>query len=319
MRYVLPMIHGISEKLLVISLFITLCNISGCLQNHQKQECVCPNPAPVKGQTDAQQQPLAVKPVNLSGHERQVFSQSGEDGVIEKIFEIIEPTHKFCVEFGAADGIASSNVRNLILNYGWSSLQIEGDPKLASNLAENYRGIPNAKTLQTWVWPGNIEVLFEENGVPEDFDFLVIDIDSNDYYVWRAIQSFRPKVVMIEVNSYFPPPKLMVVDYHPMNYWDNTLYVGASLQSLYNLGKKKGYELVYHTRNGINAFFVDKRYLPRFGIRNNSPEKLFNPMPEELRSFFKKSIGPGEELIPKGKEFLIWKELKIKKKFIFDR
>ena len=51
--------------------------------------------------------------------------------------------------------------------------------------------------------------------MPKDFDFLVIDIDSNDYYVWRAIQSFRPKVVMIECNRSFPPPELAVIEYHP--------------------------------------------------------------------------------------------------------
>ncbi|MBW1854081.1 MAG: hypothetical protein JRJ00_05275 [Deltaproteobacteria bacterium] len=287
------MIHGILEKCLPIVLFIILFCTSGCPQKHQK-------------------------PVNLADYERQVFSETGEDGVIEKIFEIIEPTHKFCVEFGATDGIFYSNSRNLILNHGWSSLLIEGSGR-ASELKENYRGIPNVKTLQAWVWPGNIEILFEENGVPEDFDFLVIDIDSNDYYVWRAIQSFRPKVVMIEVNSLFPPPQLMVIDYHPMNTWDYTAYHGASLQSLYNLAKKKGYELVYHTKNGVNAFFVDKQYFPRFGIRDNSHEKLFNPLSEKLRSIFEWSMGPDLELIPKGKEYLIRKKYKIKKKFIFNR
>ena len=90
---------------------------------------------------------------------------------------------------------------------------------------------------------GNIEILFEEAGVPKDLDLLVSDsdIDSNDYYVWRAIHDFRPKVVM---NAFFPPPQLMVIDYHPMNYWDGTYYIGASIQSLYELGKKKGYELI---------------------------------------------------------------------------
>jgi len=286
------MIHGISERLLPIVLLMVLFGVSGCSLKHQK-------------------------PVNLADYERQVFSETGEDGVIEKIFEIIEPTHKFCVEFGATDGIFYSNSRNLILNHGWSSLLIEGGGK-ASELAENYRGIPNVKTLQAWVWPGNVEILFEENGVPEDLDFLVIDVCSNDYYIWRAIQSFRPKVVMIEVNSFFPPPQLMVINFHPMNYWDYTVYFGASLQSLYNLAKKKGYELVYHTKDGTNAFFVDKKYFPRFGIRDNSPEKLFNPLSEKLRTIFKDTMGPDMPLIPEGKEHLKH-QFKIKKKFIYDR
>ena len=173
---------------------------------------------------------LTSEPVDLREHERTVYSQFGEDGVIEKLFEIIEPTSRYCVEFGAHDGMTGSNVRNLLMNEGWSGLQIEGNEKRAENLAKNYAAYPQAKTLQAWVWPGNIEILFEEAGVPRDLDLLVIDIDSNDYYVWRAIRDYRPKVVLIEANFFFPPPQKMVIDYHPMNYWDGSHYLGASPQ-----------------------------------------------------------------------------------------
>ncbi len=214
-------------------------------------------------------------PVQLRPYELKVFSQFGEDGVIERIFEIIEPTSKFAVEFGASDGITASNVRRLILEDGWGSFQIEGDPERAAKLDEAYAGFPRIKTLEAWVFPGNIEILFEENGVPRDLDFLVIDIDSNDYYVWRAIHDYRPKVVQIEFNPFYPPPELMVIDFHPMNYWDNSTYVGASLQSLYKLAKKKRYELIYVMSGGPNAFFVDAQYYPRFGIKDNTPTTLW--------------------------------------------
>ena len=84
--------------------------------------------------------------VDLEAVERRVFSQFGEDGVIEKIFEIIEPGPKYCVEFGAHDGINNSNMRNLIANHGWSSFQIEGHPARAEALAKNYASYPNVKT-----------------------------------------------------------------------------------------------------------------------------------------------------------------------------
>jgi hypothetical protein len=262
----------------------------------------------------------ATTPIDLRSFERKVFSQHGEDGVIERIFEIIEPGPKFCVEFGAYDGINNSNMRNLILNHGWSSFQIEGDERRASALAENYADYPNVKTLHAWVWPGNIEILFEENGVPKDLDFLVIDIDANDYYVWRAIHNFRPKVVMIENNPFFPPPELMVVDYHPMNYWDQTYYFGASLQSYYNLAKKKSYELIYYMGDGPNVFFVDKKYYDLFGLEDNSPTKLFVPPPPEASEKFQGGVaGRNGVPWPRGKKYLIWKNLKIEKKFILDR
>ena len=253
--------------------------------------------------------------VDLKSHERKVFSQTGEDGVIEKIFEIIEPTQKYAIEFGAGNGVQNSNMRNLVLNHGWRSFQIEGNSKLARELAANYADYPGVKARQAWVWPGNVEILFEEAGVPQDFDLLVIDIDSNDYYVWRAIQSFRPKVVMMEANIWFPPPQLMVIDFHPMNYWDmKSDYFGASLQSLYKLGKKKGYELIYHMSFGPNVFFVDEQYFARFGIENNTPVALFNAVPPDLLK--NRKGGPFPSLGPK---YLNLNYRKIRKKFILDR
>ncbi|MFP6625297.1 MAG: hypothetical protein VCC20_17605, partial [Myxococcota bacterium] len=173
---------------------------------------------------------------------------------------------------------------------------------------------PQVKTLQAWVWPGNVEILFEEAGVPKDFDLLVIDIDSNDYYVWRAIQSFRPKVVMIEINPWFPPPQLMVIDFHPMNHFDRSDYYGASIQSLQKLGKKKGYELIHHVSDGPNILFVDKKYFPRFGIRDNSPTTLFkSPGPQMLKN---RKRGPEPYM---GRKHMRLKAREIPKRFILDR
>ncbi|MEE2664434.1 MAG: hypothetical protein VX681_09995 [Myxococcota bacterium] len=177
-------------------------------------------------------------PVDLRAAEKKVFSQFGEDGVIEKIFEVIAPTHGYAIEFGAYDGIHNSNTRNLIVNKGWGGLLIEGNPARAAALIENHKGYPGVTALHAWVYPGNIEVIFDEAGAP-------------------------------------PDPDLLVIDFHPMNYWDHDRYTGASLQSLYKLAKRKGYELVYSMSFGPDAFFVDKKYYDRFGIEDNSPAKLF--------------------------------------------
>ena len=252
----------------------------------------------------------AAAAVDLAAAERKVFSQFGEDGVVERIFEVIEPTSKFVVEFGAHDGTTASNARNLVVNHGWGAYLIEGDPKLSRKLAKAYAPHPYVTTQQAWVFPGNIEILFEEAGVPKDLDYLVIDIDSNDYYVWRAIHDFRPKVVMLEASIFFPPPQLMVVDFHPMNYWDKTEYHGASLQSFYNLAKKKGYELVHCMSYGPNCLFVDAKYFPRFGISDNAPGKMFKMW----------KYAPKEPVtIPKDKQFLKIDGFRIRKKYIQTR
>jgi len=216
----------------------------------------------------------AVEAVDFEAAEAQVHSQGGEDGVIAALFERIEPTSRYAVEFGAGDGLHGSNVRRLY-EQGWSGLQIEGDPAQFQRLVENTKLFPEVKNVRAWIWPGNIEHIFDIHGVPKDLDLLVIDIDSNDYWIWKVIHDYRPKVVQIEFNAAFAPPQLAVVRYHPMNYPDSTDFYGASIQSLYELGKRKGYELVYCEKNAVNLFFVDAQYFERFGIADNSPSALY--------------------------------------------
>jgi hypothetical protein len=222
-------------------------------------------------------EPMAKERVDFKAAEATVFSQHGEDGVVAKVFEHIEPTSRFCVEFGGGDGVQFSNVRNLIVNHGWGCLLIEGDEEKSAASATNYAAYPNVKSVHKWVYPGNLETIFEDNGVPVDLDFLVIDIDSNDYWCWKALHKYRPKLVMIECNGLWAPPAKVVVEYNPFNYWDGGQFFGASLQALYELGKEKGYELVYMNSYGVNAFFVDKKYFARFGIRDNRPSRLYVP------------------------------------------
>jgi hypothetical protein len=125
--------------------------------------------------------------------------------------------------------------------------------------------------------------------------------------------------VVIEMNAFFPPPQLMVIDYHPMNYWDRTYYTGASIQSLYELGKKKGYELIYQLSRGPNVIFVDKQYFERFGIPNNSPAKIYRTLDPKIMSRQRAHYGQNGVPWPTGKDVLTWKDLTIKKKFLFNR
>ena len=254
--------------------------------------------------------------IRLRDFENTVYSQAGEDGILQKIFEVIEPTSRFAIEFGAGDGITYSNVRNLIVHHGWRALLIEGDAERAETLRKNYRGFPGARGVHAWVFPGNVELLFEENDVPRDLDLLVIDIDSNDYYVWRAIREYRPKVVMIEYNGRFAPPLKMVIGFHPMMYWSEMdFHHGASIQSLYELGERKGYKLIGANSRGINLFFVENRYFPRFGIADNSPARLYRPLNFNVvldtRAIREEGLPPSEDLV--------LQETTIQKRFRFDR
>ena len=76
------------------------------------------------------------KPTWLLEHKRDVYSQCGVDGVIAKCLEIVPARDRWCVEFGAWDGLHLSNTANLILNDGYSAVRLDLRP---SALAQGAR------------------------------------------------------------------------------------------------------------------------------------------------------------------------------------
>ncbi len=176
------------------------------------------------------------------------YSQGGEDGVLLRLFEHIGIRSRYFVEFGAWDGETWSNTANLRLNHGWSGLLMDGSERADGTLVQREH-----------VDAENIETLFRRYGVPQDFDLLSIDIDGNDYWVWKAIESFKPRVVIVEYNVFFMPDMAKTIAYDPDHTWDSDhygLYHGASLAAFEKLGREKGYVLAYTEPYCPNAIFV---------------------------------------------------------------
>lgn len=208
-------------------------------------------------------------PAWLLDFRRNTYSQSGEDGVVEKILQTLPRTDKWCVEFGASDGMSLSNTRNLIENAGYSAVLIEGSKARYSRLQGAYQSNKAVITVNAFVGFGHddgLDVILGGTPVPTDFDFLSIDVDGNDYHVWKAISRYRPKALCIEFNPTVP------TDVRFVQRPDPSVNQGASLLSLVELGKEKGYELVAVL--SFNAFFVDSQYYPLFGIADNRPAAL---------------------------------------------
>jgi hypothetical protein len=202
---------------------------------------------------------MARDPRRLSRHEATVYSQGGEDGILAEIFRRIGTTHRYFVEFGSGDGAENNTV--LLLQGGWSGLWLDAVPEFTRAAAERNRGAVDEGRLavkQALVTAENIEELLREAGAPASFDLLSIDIDRNDYWVWKAIVNWTPRVVVIEYNAVFPPGISWVVNYEPNSRWDGTSHFGASLTALERLSREKGYLLVACNIMGTNAFFVRK-------------------------------------------------------------
>ncbi|MEX2262599.1 MAG: hypothetical protein WD696_11645 [Bryobacteraceae bacterium] len=211
----------------------------------------------------------------LERHEATVFSQSGQDGIIAEIFRRIGAESRYFVEFGSADGSENNTV--LLLMGGWSGLWMEGAEAHASSAASKFKTQIREGRLNVrhaFVTAENIEDLLRSANVPRSFDLLTIDIDRNDYWVWQAIQSYSPRVVVIEYNAIYPPGISWVVNYEPRSSWDGTSHFGASLTALEALGREKGYSLVGCNLTGSDAFFVrndlvGSRFAPPFTAENH--------------------------------------------------
>jgi len=196
-------------------------------------------------------------PDKLNRFEFQAFSQFGEDGIIQEIFRRIGTTNRYFVEFGVETGV-ETNTTYLLYN-DWKGLWIDGSDENIQSIRRHFSKTMtkgNLTAIQGFITAENIEQLFKHGNVPVEFDLLSIDIDRNDYYVWEAITSYKPRVVIIEYNSIFRPGCHFVVEYDANAMWDGTSNTSASLEALYQLGLKKGYKLVASSFSGVNAFFV---------------------------------------------------------------
>ena len=205
----------------------------------------------------------------LNDFARNVTSQYGENGIIEKALEVINECNNWCVEFGSWDGKHCSNTYNLITEKDYSAVLIEGDKKRFGELVKTFEDNSKVIPLNEFVGFSSedcLDTILKNTEVPVDFDILSIDIDGNDYHIWDAVKQYRPKVVVIEFNPSIPTCIEFV---QPR---DMRLSQGSSLLSITKLSESKGYKLVCVTR--VNAIFVLSKYFKLFEITDNSPQCL---------------------------------------------
>ncbi len=123
----------------------------------------------------------------------------------------------------------------------------------------------------------NINNILEKNNTPTQIDLLSIDIDYNTFWIWKAINNVRPRVVIIEYNSQISPTESKVVKYDPGYKYDWTNYFGASLLAFVKLAKNKGYSLVGCDSSGINAIFIDNDEIKKNKIIIKSIDENYRP------------------------------------------
>lgn len=209
----------------------------------------------------------------LSDNTFNKFSQFGEDGIIQKIFEIIGTTSKICLEVGGGDGPGGSNIAHLWKNLGWRAILIEGDAFRLKTLEASLKGYNNCFLVKSYIEKDEklgvtIDSIIKSLGMHEELDLLSLDLDGNDYHVFEALKA-HPRVMIIEFNPTIPYYRDIYQEYT-----DHSWEIGCSVASLIRLGKQKNYEMVALT--DVNAIFVDSKYADKFKDYETSVEKLFN-------------------------------------------
>lgn len=228
-------------------------------------------------------QPKYKDPKRLATYEAEVFSQAGEDGIIQEIFRRIGTTNRYFVEFGAADGMENNSA--LLVVQGWKGLWMEGDPNNVRVAREYYKDKTTPGQLaikEAFITAENIEPLFAEANVPPEPDMVSIDIDRNDIYVWQNIRKYRPRLYVVEYNGIYPPGVDWAIPYDAKAWWDMTSRAGASLSALVRVGKEKGYKLVGCSLSGVNAFFVRDDLVKNHFAAPYTAENHYEPPRHEL-------------------------------------
>jgi len=208
---------------------------------------------------------------NINQAEFQIYSQWGEDGIIDYLIEKIERERnipKKFIELGVENYI-ESNTRFLIKNRNWSGLIIDGsEDNIKFIKQDSIYWRHDLTALAKFITADNIDGLIAGSGFSGEIGLLSIDLDGNDYYIWDAIKSANPILVVCEYNSVFGDQHGLTIPYKPefkrSNEHFSNLYFGASIKALIAMGYKKGYSFLGTSSNGVNAFFIRRDYFNIF-------------------------------------------------------
>lgn len=199
---------------------------------------------------------------SLSEVEFKVFSQWGDDGIIQWLVNNLEFPNKTFVEFGV-ENYQESNTRFLMMNNNWSGLVMDGSESnvaqiINSEYFSNYALLAKSVFINT----DNINNLLSSSELGKEVGILHIDLDGNDYWIWKAVEVISPIVAILEYNSIFGIDRAITIPYDKAFYRTNAhysnLYFGASLRALHQLSADKGYSFIGCNSAGNNAYFVRK-------------------------------------------------------------
>jgi hypothetical protein len=196
----------------------------------------------------------------LADAELRVFSQFGDDGIIQYLIRLLDVQPTSFVEFGV-ENYTEANTRFLLVNNNWRGLILDANQGYMDSVRrDSIYWRHDLTAVPAFIDRDNINGLIGDNGFRGQLGILSIDIDGNDYWVWERIDVVQPVIVIAEYNSVFGGARAVTVPYDPSFYRTSAhysnLFWGCSLKALCVLATRKGYAFVGCNSAGNNAYFV---------------------------------------------------------------
>lgn len=211
---------------------------------------------------------LILNKKKLCDYEYKIFSQWGEDGIIQFLVSRINIKHKIFVEIGV-ENYLESNTRFLLINNNWKGLIIDGNKEQILKVKnQEIMWKYDINLVDIFVTKDNINSILEQNDFLGNIGLLSIDIDGNDYWLWDSIKVINPDIVVCEYQAMWGFDKSVTIPYQEdfvrsRSEYHN-IYYSTSLPALIYLAKGKGYTYIGSNKVGTNAFFVKNEFRSDF-------------------------------------------------------
>jgi hypothetical protein len=221
-----------------------------------------------------------------------IFSQFEEDGKLLFLFSLLEMSNRTFIEFGSDDGI-NSNSANLYYHHMFTGLFMDGNPDAIERgkyFFERHKNInpEPVKFKEAHIKVDNINELIKEAAMEGEIGLLSIDIDGNDYWIWKAMDVVQPQVVIIETHNEFGMNDIVVpYDSEYIYPGKHPTYHGASPIAMTKLAKHKGYRLVGSNDLGFNFIYLRNDLLVDEVPEVSVESLLQHPSNAEARERFK--------------------------------
>jgi hypothetical protein len=208
---------------------------------------------------------------NVAARRFQLMSQNEEDGIVLALLKEAGASARTFVDIGCGGIGGNSGV--LAYELGWGGMMVDADRERIDEVKERFAHNPKVQAVCCMVSPENVNEILQRHRL-QDPDFFSLDIDSYDYWVFKALEC-RPRVVALEYNALFGREPV-TVPFGGIPKDAPKGYHGASLKALTRLASQKGYKLICCEDSGVNAFYLREDLRP--DIHPVDPDVAFRPL-----------------------------------------